>query len=177
MATASHSNTFGETTRSWKKCLRAIGAFHWREIDLRQQQLLPFHRSALPKNSKVDCKWIKFRHPSREHIGNIDDWLKLSSETSMMHQFYIEHRKHWWIFDVTPMLHPCFRCFSTLKPTMIHLLNINHPSRFHRWIINQTIMNHRWRNSYVYVFYGWIQSNKITNSSYQIIISNHIEQK
>ena len=31
--------------------------------------------------------------PSREHISNIDDSLKLSSKTSMMHQFYIEQRK------------------------------------------------------------------------------------
>ena len=35
----------------------------------------------------------KFAIPSREHFGNIDDSLRLSSETSMMHQFYIEHRK------------------------------------------------------------------------------------
>ena len=48
--------------------------------------------------------------PSREHIGNVDDSLMLSSITSMMHRFYIEHRKHWWIFDVTSMFHPCFQC-------------------------------------------------------------------
>ena len=59
----------------------------------------------------------------------------LSSITSMMHQFYIEHRKHWWIFDVTLMFHPYFQCFSTLKPAIFHLLNINKSSMNHQWWI------------------------------------------
>ena len=114
-------------------------------------------------------------YPSREHIGNIDDSLMLSSITSMMHQFFIEHRKHWWIFNVTSMFHLCFQCFSTMKPTMFHLLSINDSSMFHRWIINEPMMNNRWRNSYVYVFYDWIQRHKTKESS-NFIISNQIEQ-
>ena len=116
-------------------------------------------------------------HHSREHIGNIDESLKLSSITSLMHQFYIEHRKHWWIFDVTSRLHLCFQCFSKLKPTMFHLLHINDSSMKPRWIIIERIINHCWRNSCAYMLYGWIQRSKITNSSYQITILNHIEQK
>ena len=114
------------------------------------------------------CK-SKKPFPSRKHIGSIDDPLMLSSITSMMHQFYIEHRKQWWIFDVTSTFHPCFQCFSTLKATISHLIGINDSSMKYRWIINRTMMNHRWRNSCVYVFYG-IQRNKITNSLYEIII-------
>ena len=80
---------------------------------------------------------------SREHIGNIDDSLMLSSLTSMMHQFYTEHRKHWWIFDVTLVFHLCFQCFSTLKPAMLHLLNINDSSIKYWWVINERTMNRR----------------------------------
>ena len=79
--------------------------------------------------------------PTREHIGNIDDSLLLSSIASMMHQFYIDHRKHWWIFDVTLMFRPCFPCFFAFKPAMFHLLNINNSSIKHRWIINERTMN------------------------------------
>ena len=51
----------------------------------------------------------------------------------------------------------------------------------HRWnidesIIHERMMSHRWRNRYVLVFYSWIHSNKITNSSFQIIIHNHSEK-
>ena len=70
-----------------------------------------------------------------------------------------------------------FSMFFTLKPATFHLLNINDSSMKHRWIINETKMNHRWRKSYLYMFYGWIQTNEISNSSYQIIISNHIGRK
>ena len=90
------------------------------------------------------------------NIVNFDDSFMLSSIKSMKHQFYIEHRKHWWLFDVTPIFHPCLKCFSTLKPMMFPLININNSSMKHWWIINETMMNHRWRNSCVYVFYGWI---------------------
>ena len=81
-------------------------------------------------------------HPNRKHIGNIDDSLKLSSITPMMHQFYIAHRKHWWTFDVTSITHPFFWCFSTLKPAMFHLLNINDSSMFIPKFGNQTSMIH-----------------------------------
>ena len=40
-------------------------------------------------------------YSSREEIGKIDDSFMLSSMTSMMDQFYIEHRKH----DDSLMLH------------------------------------------------------------------------
>ena len=72
----------------------------------------------------------RFNYPSRERIGNINDSL-MSSIISMMHQFYIENRKHWWIFDVTSMFHLCFQCFSAVEPTMFHLLNINESSMKH----------------------------------------------
>ena len=84
----------------------------------------------------------------------------LSSLALMIHQFYIEHRKHWWIFDVTSMFHTCFQCFSTLKPAMFRLFSINDSLMKHRWIINESMMKHWWGNSYVYMFYGWIQSKK-----------------
>ena len=65
----------------------------------------------------------------------------LSSITSMMHQFYFEQRKHWqlveWMNDVTLMFHPCFRCFSTLKPAIFRLLNINDSSMKRRWIAGE----------------------------------------
>ena len=73
------------------------------------------------------------------------------------------------------MFHPCFQCFSTLKPAMFRLLNINDSSIKHREILNETKMNHRWRNSYVYMFYDWIPSTKIISSS-DTIISNQFEQ-
>ena len=41
-----------------------------------------------------DSQCYLLQCPSREHINNNDDSLMLSSITSMMHQFYIEHRKH-----------------------------------------------------------------------------------
>ena len=71
--------------------------------------------------------------PRRKHIDNIDDSLMFSSIISVMHHFYIEHRKH------------------------------------------VTMMNYWWRNSSVYVFCGYIQSNKTTNSS-NFIFYNQIEQ-
>ena len=74
------------------------------------------------------------------------------------------------------IFHPCFQCFPTSKPPTFHLLNINDSSLKHQWIIIETLMNQRSRNSYVYVFYGWIQRNKITKSS-SFIISNQIEEK
>ena len=52
--------------------------------------------------------------PSRKHIDNIDDSLMLWSITSLMRQFYLKHRKHWWLFDVTSMFHPHFQVFSHL---------------------------------------------------------------
>ena len=45
----------------------------------------------------------------------------------------------------------------------------------HRWIINETMMNNRWKNSYVYMFFGWIQRHKTRKWS-NFIISNQIEQ-
>ena len=86
-----------------------------------------------------------------------------------MPQFYIDHREQWWIFDFASMFHRCFQCFSRWKPVIFHLLNINDSSTKHRWIINETMMNHRRKNSYAYVFCGWIQSNKITNSFHKSI--------
>ena len=62
----------------------------------------------------------------------------MSSITSIMHQFYIEHRKHWWILDITSMFHPSSKCFCTLKPAMFHLLDI--------WFIDAPSMNHQWNN-------------------------------
>ena len=114
-------------------------------------------------------------HPSQEHIGNVDESLMLPSITSMMHQFYIEHRKHWWTFDATILFHPCFQCSSTLKPVIFHLLNINDSSIKHRWIIDETMMNNRWRNSYLYVLDGRTPIHKTTKSS-NFFISNQIEQ-
>ena len=75
-------------------------------------------------------------YPSREHIGNIDDSLLLSSITSLMHQFYIEHRKYWWIFDLTLMFHPCFQCFFYIETSDV-------PSTKHQWFIDETSMFHR----------------------------------
>ena len=45
-----------------------------------------------------------------------------------------------------------FSMFFTLKPTKIHLLNINDSSMKHRWITNEAIMCHCWRNSYFISF-------------------------
>ena len=59
----------------------------------------------------------------------------------MMHQFYLEHRKHWWLFDVTSMFYRCFQCFSTFKPTMFQRKNIKDSLMEHRLIINETSMN------------------------------------
>ena len=75
-----------------------------------------------------NCRYMihsKHGYPTRERILNSDGSLMFSSLTSKMHQFYIEHRKHWWVFDAKSMFHPCFQCFSTFKPTMFRLLNIN----------------------------------------------------
>ena len=84
-------------------------------------------------------QWIValFHNPNREHVGDIDDSLMLSSIKSMIHQLYIKYCKNWWIFDVISMFHPCFQCFSTMKPAMFHLLNINDSSMKHQWIINE----------------------------------------
>ena len=71
--------------------------------------------------------------PSREHIGSIEDSLMLSSITSIMHQFYIEHRKHWWIFDVTSMFHPCFKFFFHIEANDV-------PSSKHQWFIDMVAM-------------------------------------
>ena len=120
-------------------------------------------------------------YPSRGQIGNIDDSLMLSSITSMVHQFYIEHRKRWWIFDVTSRFHPCFHCFSTLKPAMFRQKNINESSMKHRRIINGTMMNHRWRNSYFYLFYAEFKAMKLQifhiKSTFPIPLSKNICQK
>ena len=114
---------------------------------------------------------------SREHIGNIDDSLMLSSITSMMHQFYIEHRKHWWIFDVTSMFQLCFQRFSTLRPAMFHLVNVNDWSKKHRWFISETMMNHRWRNSTFTCFRAKFWAIKLSifhiKSSFPIILSQN----
>ena len=58
-----------------------------------------------------NCLWTRTLCDVVTPVENIlVDWLMLSSITSMMHQSEIKHRKHWWIFDVTSMFHPCFRC-------------------------------------------------------------------
>ena len=116
-------------------------------------------------------------YPSREHSGNIDDSLMLSSITSVLHQLYIEHHKHWWIFDVTSMLHPCFQCFPTCLQSIINIcIEITNVSSMLRWcwivvsLLNRpvflmtTLMNHQcyqcvlnwgsWNNNsyYCYMF-------------------------
>ena len=73
----------------------------------------------------------------REYIANMDDSSILSSMTSMMQQFYIEHRKHLWLFEVTSVFQPCFQCFPTFKPAIFGLVHFN-----------ETMMNQRWEYSY-----------------------------
>ena len=80
------------------------------------------------------------RSPSREHTGNIDDLFVLSSIALMMHQFYIEYCKQWWLFDVTSMFHLCSQCFSTMKPTMF----IFQTARTHRWNIDESSIKQYW---------------------------------
>ena len=66
---------------------------------------------------------ILYINPTRAHNANIDDSLMLSSITSMMHQFHIDHRKHSYI-NVSSMC----SIFSTLKPAMFHGIDIDESS-------------------------------------------------
>ena len=77
---------------------------------------------------------------SQKLIVNIDYSSMLSSLTLMMHQFYIKPRKHWWFLDVRPMFHPCFQCFSTLKPKMFHRLT----SMIHSWKFDKSSIKQQW---------------------------------
>ena len=87
------------------------------------------------------ARYIVYHHlyqkSSREHIGNIDDSLMSSSMASMMHQFYIEHCEHWWIFDFM-ILYQCF----------IHVFDVFYietsdvPSTKHQWLFNESSIKH-----------------------------------
>ena len=130
--------------------LKLIVMIFWVEVFFRQTIFCEIvnqkiHTGRLPINMKsLQGLWLpeiflavvisNFEYPSPEHIGNIDDSLMLWSITSMMHEFYIEHRLHWWTFDIVSRLHPCFQCFSTLKPATFHLLNI-------KWFIDDTTVS------------------------------------
>ena len=132
-------------------------------------------RSPFVMRGDLGSCFVLFGNPSRKHIGNIDGSLMLSSITSMMRQFHIEHRtlmSFWCYNNVSSM-------FSMLLHIELHrvifnLININDSSMKRRWIINEKLMNNRWRNSYVYVFYCWILRHKTTKSSN--FNSNQIEQ-
>ena len=63
----------------------------------------------------------------------------LSSKTSMMHQFYIGNRRHWWLFDVTSMFHRCFQCFFLIEASDV-------PFSKHQWFIAEISVNHQWNN-------------------------------
>ena len=38
--------------------------------------------------------------------------IGINNPSTMMHQFYLKYRKHWWIFEATLMFHQGFQCFS-----------------------------------------------------------------
>ena len=76
---------------------------------------------------------------SREHIVDIDDSLMLSTLTWMMHHFYGENRKNWWLFNATSIFHPCFQCFSIFPHRSQWCSVTKHP-----WFIDEASMNYHW---------------------------------
>ena len=127
-----------------------------------------------PQNTFLDKKflWFVFVSDSSENHQRIINVPEISTlKTIMINKVCIKIVVVSWIF------HPCFQCLYTLKSTVLYRISINVSSMEHRRIINETIMNHRWPNSSVYVFYSWHQSNETMNSPFQIIFLNHIDRK
>ena len=65
--------------------------------------------------------------------------------------------------------------FFTLNAAVFRLLKINASSKKHGWIINDTMMNHLWRRSFVNVFCDWYQSNE--NEKFQFSSLPIVDQK